>query len=422
MATTYKFRATGTETLTAQIFADDIEIHSSHRLSPCTTYQWHYDDLLGTDGGQPIDSATNPTYDVDLSSVGNSGEYYCVITVGSCAYTTERRRITIIGTISPDSILFTDAGGTAEIVIEAPHYETVLFSDEGSTFISPDDAVITCTTPMMNVCRFVQTITVDPTTDKSQPREAQVSMTVGSAVLFFGIGQDRNTAQAPSTTERKGPDGPFINLADNGPTTAGGTITVTATVGTIGDDASPYTVTWPDGSSGATFDVTRATAGTETVMATVGDTNGLTATESITLTWTMAIIPSPTGLTTITGAQFPRVDWNIFQFGNPTVMPGVRMVDAFFGVEGAGRWQYTVSFNQGFFGTPVETGRVRFTVSGPGVNSTTTVSVGEAPVTVEFPAGTTGTYRYQLDIDVDDEGGQLIVYPSGSVSLLPINF
>ena len=65
---------------------------------------------------------------------------------------------------------------------------------------------------------------------------------------------------------------------------------------------------------------------------------------------------------------------------------------------------------------------MQFTVSGPGVNSTTTVSVGEAPVTVEFPAGTTGTYRYQLDIEVDDEDGQLIVYPSGSVSLLPINF
>lgn len=423
MATTYKFlHPTNTETLTAQLFADGIEVHSSHALIDCLRYQWFYDDLLGS-SPQAIMGATSASYEVPLASVGSSGEYYCQIrigTTGDCVEQTELRRITIVNPITPRDNIFSDTGASGELVVEAPHYEQVIYSDEGATFISPDDNIIACSTPMGNVCRFVQNFTVAATTNKAEPREAQLTMTVGELVLFFNIGQDRTLAQAPAAISERGPDGPFINLAQNGPATAGSPITVTATVGTVGTAAPPYTVTWPDGSQGLTYQVTRTDPGTMTIMASVSDTNGLRATETIELEWLAQQQPSPTTRTTLTGATFPRVDWNVFQFGNPTVMAGVRMQDAFFSVTGAGRWQYTVYFNQGYFGSSTDVGQVSFVLTGPGVNNTTVVRANQAPVTIELPAGTVGLFRYQLTISGIPDNP--IVYPSGSVTLIPINF
>ena len=438
MATTYRFLASGQNVeLTADLFADGVEVNSDHRLSNCISYQWYRNNGLinfNLENFSAIDGATASTYNVSLGDISNSGEYYCEIIIGKtnrCNQRTEIRRITIIECVGTASRTLPATGASDQLIIRHPHYEVPVFNAEGNDWIIGGDLEI-CDTQTTNVCQSVQNFTLrDQLASENQARRGQPTLTIGNLSCFYNLIQDFIRTQADSgRPPADTPAGPFINLSQNGPAVVNNSIRVTATVGTTeGTGTETYEVSFNggafaavDANNMATFDISNNVVGTMVVTAVVRDNNMLETTETITLEWVALTIPSPTNPTTITGAQFPRVDWNIFQFGNPTIMPGRRMVDAFFGVEGAGRWQYTVSFNQGFFGTPVETGRVQFTVSGPGVNSTTTVSVGEAPVTVEFPAGTTGTYRYQLDIDVDDEMGQLITYPSGSVSLLPINF
>ena len=100
MATIYKFRQVGNEELTARAFADGVDIHASHPLRSCIRYQWFYNDLRTGSTPEAITvNGDGETYLVDLNDVGNSGEYYCEIqigTTGECNQTTQTRRISII--------------------------------------------------------------------------------------------------------------------------------------------------------------------------------------------------------------------------------------------------------------------------------------------------------------------------------------
>ena len=406
MATTYKFRQVGNETLTARAFADGVEIHASHPLRSCIRYQWFYNDLLTGSVAEAITGATALTFDVDLNDVSNSGEYHCEIQIGNtgdCDQVTQIRRITIVECVGPQDVLFDDGAGSGQAIVEAPHYETPVFSTEGATFITAG-ALVPCDASSVgaNVCRFVQNYSVAATVDKSQPREAQLSITVGDITCFYNIGQDRTGAQAESVPQEKGPDGPFINLTSNGPVLAGsffGDITVTAEVGTVGGTGTEtYTVAWTNAvptANDRVATVANPNAGaTIEVTAVVTDNNGLTATASINVFFTQ-IIPITT---TVMGDTLGRVNWQVLQgIGPGGTVPGTRNVSGTFESGGAGNWTATSNWYEGFFGAASTAGSSTLTITGPGVNETLTVSPTSTSAMFEA-TNRTGTYEWELTI------------------------
>ena len=442
MATTYKFRAVGVETLTAQLFADQIEVHSSHELRTCTTYQWFYDDLTGS-GPTAIAMATNQTYDVDTNSVGNSGEYFCRITVGTtgdCVYDTQVRRITIIECIAPTSRLFNVAGGAGEAIVEAPHYETPVFNTEGATFITagtlvPCDASAAGT----NVCRFVQNYTVASNAGSSSPREAQLTITVGELVCFYNVGQDRVVSAPPQPTMDAPPAGPFINLTDNGPVFAAGPpggiirfpaltpITVTAEVGTVGGTGTEtYTVAWTGATVNPSNDREATVAGREavgpvTVTATVTSSTGGTATASIDVEFTAFVIPGADNFTTVMGDTTGQVQWRVLRGLGPGNSPrGMATNSGSFEIGGPGNWNITLNWYNGFFGGASTAGEVTLTVTGPGVNQTLAVTPSNLSREVEITAQP-GQYTWDLRFTQDavpDVGN----YANVHMLIVPRNF
>ena len=416
MATTYKFKTAGVETLTARLYADQIEVYPGHDLEACLRYQWKYDDRIN--GFVDLVGATNKTYDVDLSTVASSGDYYCEIQVGNtgdCDQITETRTISIIDCIAPEDVLFTDEGGAGEAIVDAPHYEEVNYfaTADGASFITLDD-MIPCDASSIgpNVCRFVNEYTVDPTTDKAQPREAQITITIGELSCFFNIGQDRTVAQAPEAKTDPPPAGPFINLSNNGPSLAVGNgfgvpITFTADVGTVGGTGSEtYTVAWTDdfggSGTGLTYEVTNpgpigpppGMANPVTVTAVVTDTTTsqtATATQIADFYTLDFLFPDPPSLM---GDVYGFVNW-LGWSGDP----GVRTVSGSFTAGGSGNWDASFTLLEGFIDTTSAT--LTYSLNGPGIsinNETLTISgESEARRNISY-TGMSGVYNWEVTI------------------------
>ena len=227
--TTYKhINSTVPVPLTARVYADNVEIHIFHKLAACLHYQWFFDDLLGG-GAVEITGAIAKEYQVDLTSVASSGEYYCEIKIGMTGcndQVTERRRVSIIECLDQTDRTFAATGASGQVRVNAPHYETVAFSNEGNNWILADGAT-TCATMNVNVCTFVQEFTlVDQITSANSARRGQPSLTVGGLVCFFNIGQDFIRTVAPTPPPIVGPTpfvvpdpppGPSLVLTQSGP-------------------------------------------------------------------------------------------------------------------------------------------------------------------------------------------------------------
>ena len=288
MATIYKeINSSIPVVLTAQVFADDIEIHPDHRLRDCTRWQWYFDGLLGS-GPIVIPGATARDYTVDLSSVAFSGEYYCEISIGTtgeCDQTSPRERISIIECLDQTDRTFLATGASGQVRVRAPHYEMPIFSTEGTPWITLDGGVI-CNTEELNVCLFVQNFSLsDQSPSSNSARRGQMTSTVGTFVCFYNIVQDY-IAAPPMAPEPDPAPGPFINLSQNGPSIVFFPITVTAEVGTIGGLSSEtYTVAWQnavvDPANDRVATVTMETPAVTTVTATVTSSTGGSATTTI---------------------------------------------------------------------------------------------------------------------------------------------
>ena len=366
--------------LTARVYADGVEVHIFHELAACIHYQWFYDDLLGA-GAVEVTGATSKEYQVDLTQVSSSGEYYCEIKIGMTGcndQVTERRRVSIIECLDQTDRTFAATGALGSVRVNAPHYETALFNDEGNTWIVPSGTV-TCDTMVVNVCTYVQDFTLlDQLPSVNSARRGQPSLTVGSLVCFFNIGQDFIRTQAPAAVlvVPDPPAGPVITLSTSGPVFTEDQVVISARISYVAVPGQT-TPTIPDGldvpgpvftlSSAPPLDpfnylvnfdntrdfaadptwiqkFTRTTAQIVTVTATYTDANGLTATTSIDTEF-----KARTALPTTFGGGTPSatLDWlNVPQqngiFGFIPGRNARRIANLNFGFFGAGLWEMNI--------------------------------------------------------------------------------
>lgn len=222
MATTYKNKDSAVPVpLTARVYADGVEIHIYHELASCLHYQWFFDDLLG---GSPVEitGATSKEYQVDLTSVANSGEYYCEIKVGmtGCSdQVTERRRVSIIECVHQEVTTYGATNANGQVRATIPHYETAVYSSEGVNWITPIGS-ITYAVVSANVRTALQQFSLtDQVSSSNSARRGQVSLTVGGHVCYFSIGQDfiRTVAADTIPVLPDPPPGPVLTLTQNGP-------------------------------------------------------------------------------------------------------------------------------------------------------------------------------------------------------------
>ena len=429
MATTYKEINSSTPVvLTAPVFADGIEVHANHPLRPCIRYQWFFDNLVP--GNVPVHASgtsDQETYTVDLSSVANSGNYYCEISVGTtgdCDQRTEDRIISIVncGNTTAAGSEYAHDGAVGNVTVEHAHFEGVSFSDEGLSWITLTDPPVACLSEP-GACLSVATFSVAGNTG-SEARRGQVSLTVGDIVCYYNVVQTYEGGVAPAV--EPDPDfGPYINLSTDGPVLAlilfgsGIPITVTADVGVIGGTLNNYTIAWSGtGVTGngdtATVDNPGAPAQNIPVTATVTDTDtGLTATATIDAVFYLFQFPDET--TTI-GDLTGQVNWRVLQTLGAGGSPyGMHEVRGDFTVSGAGNWTVSLNWHNGFFGQPAREGSATLTISGPGAGLTFVVNPDNP--SVEFEAeGLVGAYSWNLEIedvepDLSYANASMVIYP-----------
>lgn len=286
MATIYKAKAVGgTETITARVYSNGEEIHSAHPLYPRVAYQWYLDRL----NGQPVETiagATAGSYNVPLGDVSNSGEYYCVFTIGLTGCTTAtspRTRVSIVScegsTVNPNPVPWGGAT-TVQITILHAKFETAVFSTEGIDWITAIGTPAPCAS-CLSTTTSVASFSVAANSGANRARRGAVSLAIGGLKCYYNVVQDYERTVTADGTEADPPTAPFIELENNGPATAGGKVKVTASVGVPGVDASgttgDYSINW---STNGRFSVasdelsavyTKSTAGTLTPSATVTD-------------------------------------------------------------------------------------------------------------------------------------------------------
>jgi hypothetical protein len=371
MITTYKYKGEERDPviLTARLYTTEgAEIHANHELASCISYKWFKDDLLGG-GGVAISEATNKQYTVDLSSVANSGEYYCEIKVGMTGcndQVTERRRVSIIECLYQIERTFTATNAAGQVSVIAPHYESPIFNNEGNSWIVATGNVI-CSAMVDNVCTFSQSFTLtDQLPSANSARRGQATLTIGNHICFFGVGQDfiRNTEPDGELLDLE--PGPTIKLSTNGDVFTDATAVVTARVEYV---LAPGQVapTIPDGpgeqvvftsstgtlpSSSREFDdlpswkqkFTRSTPQEVIITGTYTDPNGVTVSHSIPVKFL-----SREGLaTTFAGSTAPKLTWlstpqrTILGTFYPAVLAR-RTARLNLGVYGRGKWLMTVT-------------------------------------------------------------------------------
>ena len=288
-------------TIQARALADGVDIYSGilstagdqttftppHPLRSCTTYQWYWDDLRGF-GGLPIRApregetygvevaperisdayatamigrttptgvmmynfgsrnATQDTFTIDTSNVGNSGEYYCVISVGLEAsqcirVESARNRVSIVeclevnGAATPSDprvrrrYTFPAEGGMVDIRAVHPHYESIVFDSEASWLTQSGDAILQNPLPNVHDNTYVVAASAN-----ILARQAYVNLNIGSFQCSYAFTQtyERSTrlpASDPGEGDRVSSFGPVIGIvSDSGPTQAGSTTVLTA--------------------------------------------------------------------------------------------------------------------------------------------------------------------------------------------------
>ena len=318
MATIYKHKNSATPLpLTARVYSEGVEVHIYHELASCISYQWFYDDLLGGGAVEATGAtSTSKEYQVDLTQVASSGEYYCEVKIGMTGcrnQVTQRKRVSIIECLFQTDRTFAATGASGQVAVVAPHYESPVFNAEGNSWIIASGGVV-CSSTVGNVCTYSQNFTLtDQLASANSARRGQPTLTTGSHVCFFGIGQDfiRTQAPDPILVIPDVPAGPIITLTTSGPVFTEDNVVIGARI-SYADVPGQTTPTIPDGLSvpGPVFTInsapaldnnanpsdyyrdfddlpswtqkfTRTTAQIVTVTATYTDSNNATATASI---------------------------------------------------------------------------------------------------------------------------------------------
>jgi len=474
MATIYKHKDSATPLpLTARVYSEGVEVHIYHELASCISYQWFYDDLLG--GGAVEATGTTSTskeYQVDLTQVASSGEYYCEVKIGmtGCSnQVTQRKRVSIIECLFQTERTFAATGASAQVSVVAPHYESPVFNAEGNSWIIASGGVV-CSGMVGNVCTYSQSFTLaDQLASANSARRGQPTLTIGSHVCFFGIGQDFIRTQAPDPILVV-PDvqaGPIITLTTSGPVFTEDNVVIGATI-SYEDVPGQTTPTIPDGLSvpGPVFTInsapaldnnanpsdyyrdfadlpswtqkfTRTTAQTVTVTATYTDSNGLTATASIDTEFLDRTVLETKFKG---GTPSATLDWlNVPQqngiFGYIPARNAKRLQNLSFTFSGAGLWEMNVVIHpwgvnrvrpsvdravkltmNGFLGRGSTTGGATSTDGGldwddlqPAHSSGATplmeAPIGGGVVSRTFKFQGIGTIRGQLSLNTTDQAG-----------------
>ena len=358
MVTIYKKKnSTVPAVLTAYVYDGAVEIHSTHRLAACISYKWFYDDLMGG-GAVEIAGATSKTYTVDLTQVSNSGEFYCEVEIGStgCSdQTTERKRVSIIECLFQTERVFNATNATAQVAVNAPHYESPIFNNEGNTWITASGNVTSSCTN--NVCTFTQNLVLtDQLASANSARKGQVTLTTGTHICFFNIGQDyiRNVAGDGELPDQ--PNGPVITLSQPMTVLVGAEAKVVPSVNYVPpqSDLSNLQVTWAadDNIAFGTYDIlgvrlTRSVAKTVKVTGTVTDSvTGLSSSASVDVTFAEASsLPTVfTGGTYDLQGNGPTLTWINTEptFFNPNSVNAKRNNNFGVGVGGGGNWTLTI--------------------------------------------------------------------------------
>ena len=380
MATIYKHKDSATPLpLTARVYSEGVEVHIYHELASCISYQWFYDDLLGA-GAVKVTGATSKEYQVDLTQVASSGEYYCEIKIGMTAcndQVTQRKRVTIIECLFQTERTFAATGASGQVSAVVPHYEaTPIFNTEGNDWIIADGNVV-CSGMVGNVCTYSQSFTLaNQLASANSARRGQPTLTVGSHVCFFGIGQDFIRAQAPDPIllVQDAAPVPIITLTTSGPVFTENNVVISAKI-SYADVPGQTTPTIPDGLSapGPVFTInstpalnntanpfdyyrdfaggptwtqkfTITTAQTVTVTATYTDANGATTTATIDTEFLdRAVLET----TMSGGTPFLTLDWlNVPQqngiFGFIGATNATRSSNLRFSFIGAALWEMNI--------------------------------------------------------------------------------
>ena len=215
----------------ARMFSDGEDIYDGildsmgvftppHELRSCLRFQWIYDDLLGG-GPNVIVGEINDTYTVDTSSIDNSGDYYCLLTLGTqdCAtIETVHRRVVIVECVAPFQRTVDATAQSFTAAIKHPHFAVPIFSSD-STWLTLGSLQI-CDTLADRTCESIANIDVASTLTA---RQGYVSLAVGTYVCQFAITQEYPQAPTfvPSPTMAPDPGGPsLIERSNDGPAEA----------------------------------------------------------------------------------------------------------------------------------------------------------------------------------------------------------
>lgn len=269
-----------------EVAGDQTTFRPPHPLRSCTTFQWYWDDLRGF-GGLPIRrpaegetygvevaperitdaynsamifrdgtafpfgsrDATQDTFTIDTSNVGNSGEYYCLIRVGLNANTcinfeSARNRVSIVECreVNNASVptepserrrhTFPAEGGMVDIRAIHPVYESINFDSEASWLTQAGDAELQ--NPLPNVQDTTYTVSAATTV---RGRQAYVNLNIGSFQCSYAFTQNYILSTAVQGEEVPAGDqnsqrtsfGPVLGIvSDSGPTDAGSATVLTA--------------------------------------------------------------------------------------------------------------------------------------------------------------------------------------------------
>lgn len=314
MATIYTGLNQAIEPLVARVYADGVDIHSGrltgtspnqvfeepHPLRACMSFQWQFNDRIN--GWVDLMNQTTDTHIVDVSSVANSGDYRCQISVGEgadCQFTTEVRTVSIIDCTGTVSGTFPAAGGNQNVQISFPHYELGNQIITTPSWITYQD--ITCATAAANVC----TDFIELTASSGSARNGYVDVQFGSFFCSFTVQQvyaPSTSVPVPTPEEEDPPLGPTLGILNvngtvlqNSVTTVSGIAYIETPTGQSTDPSNSFTWTVnqdgvpvvdmdgglvsPAGQDHFTVFVDTSTVGTKIISFTV-EINGVSVTET----------------------------------------------------------------------------------------------------------------------------------------------
>ena len=346
--------------LVARIYADGVDIHNAqlssgvfippHPLRACVSFQWEFNDRMT--GWQPISGAIFDSYMVDTTTVSASGDYRCVVTIGtgddaSCVETTDTRTIAIIDCGDTSAITFANAGGNGSRTIAPifPHFLAGQITETHPSWINTFS--ITCAqTPQANVCTEVETLTATANA-LNFARNGYVDITIGDFLCSYPV-QQQFLAAAPDPVPPTEPDpedpplGPTLTTSSfNDEFTVGSIAVVVGTAQVVTDSGIDMSVTADDftwtvsgdttdgampipiflnGSSSRSVTVDTSVIGPKTVTFEV-TINNITVTSSITVDVVTDLSATEPGV--LSGETTGRATARTLAFGSPNDAPAL---------------------------------------------------------------------------------------------------